>query len=70
MYAKRLRTFRKIGFSLWDGEDTTKQIANAIYDSENYVEIFEQNLVEAEKKMPGIILCVSKVIRLRQNYWR
>ena len=66
MYAKRLRTYRKIGFSLWTGEDTTKQIANAIYDSGNYIEVFEQDLVEAEKKIvissPEIIL--DKIERL------
>ncbi|HEX2926899.1 MAG TPA: restriction endonuclease subunit R, partial [Ruminiclostridium sp.] len=51
MYAKRLRTYRKTGFTLWTGEEATKQIANAIYDSDNYVEVFEQDLVEADKKI-------------------
>ncbi len=51
MYAKRLRTYRKTGFTLWTGEEATKQIANAIYDSGNYVEVFEQDLIEAEKKI-------------------
>ena len=66
MYAKRLRTYRKTGFTLWTGEEATKQIANAIYDSGNYVEVFEQDLVEAEKKIvissPEIIL--DKIERL------
>jgi len=51
MYAKRIRTYRKTGFKPWTGEEATKQIANAIYDAGNYVEIFEQDLVEAEKKI-------------------
>jgi len=66
MYAKRLRTYRKTGFTLWTGEEATKQIANAIYDSDNYVEVFEQDIVEAEKKIvissPEII--IDKIERL------
>lgn len=66
MYAKRLRTYRKTGFTLWTDEEATKQIANAIYDTGNYVEVVEQALVEAEKKIiissPEIIL--DKIERL------
>lgn len=66
MYAKRLRTYKKTGFTLWTGEEATKQTANAIYDSGNYVEVFEQDLVETEKKIvissPEIIL--DKIERL------
>ena len=51
MYGKRLRTYRKTGFSLWTGEIKSKQIVNAIYDSGNYIEKFEQDLVEAEKEI-------------------
>ena len=49
MYAKRLRTYKKIGFSIWTEDKRPKQIINAIYDSGNYTEKFEQDLVEAEK---------------------
>lgn len=49
MYGKRLRTYKKTGFSLWTGEAQAKQITNAIYDSGNYTEKFEQDIVEAEK---------------------
>lgn len=51
MYGKRLRTYRKTGFSIWTGEIQSKQIINAIYDSGNYIEKFEQDLVEAEKEI-------------------
>lgn len=51
MYGKRLRTYRKTGFSLWTGEIKSKQIINAIYDSGNYIEKFEQDLVGAEKEI-------------------
>lgn len=51
MYGKRLRTYKKMGFSIWTEEVTTKQVANAIYDSGNYMEMFERDLVEAEKSI-------------------
>lgn len=49
MYAKRLRTYKKTGFSIWTGDVHSKQIINAIYDSGNYTEKFEQDIVETEK---------------------
>ena len=51
MYGKRLRTYKRTGYSIWIGDEETKQITNAIYDSGNYTEIFEQDLVEAEKSI-------------------
>ena len=49
MYAKRLRTYKKTGFSIWTGELQSKQMINVIFDSGNYTEKFEQDIVEAEK---------------------
>lgn len=49
MYAKRLRTYKKTGFSIWTGKSQPKQEINAIFDSGNYTEKFEQDIVEAEK---------------------
>lgn len=49
MYGKRLKTYKKTGFSIWEGEAQSKQVINAIYDSGNYYEKFEQDIVEAEK---------------------
>ena len=51
MYGKRLKTYKKNGFSIWTGDEQTKQIINAIYDSGNYTEKFEQDIVEAEKSI-------------------
>ena len=51
MYGKRLKTYRKTGFSLWTGEIKSKQIINAIYDSGNYTEKFEQDIIEADKRI-------------------
>lgn len=57
-YAKRLRTYKKLGYSLITNPILEKQIVNAIYDSGNYIDVFEQDLVEAEKRIiissPGI----------------
>ena len=59
MYLKRLRTYKKIGFRILSDAIVQKQEVNAIYDSGNYMGIFEQDLVEAEKEIvissPGII---------------
>ena len=51
MYAKRLRTYKRTGFQLIANGIFPKQTANAIYDSDNYTDVFEQDLVEAEKRI-------------------
>ena len=51
MYIKRLRTYKRIGFTLWTGDFQVKQNINAIYDSGNYSEKFEQDIVEADKSV-------------------
>ena len=51
MYAKRLRTYKKTGFQLITNSVLSKQSVNAIYDSGNYMDVFEQDVVEAEKKI-------------------
>ena len=51
MYSKRLRVYKHLGYSLVSNTILEKQAANAIYDSGNYTDIFEQDLVEAEKRI-------------------
>ena len=51
MYIKRLRTYKRTGFTLWTGDFQVKQNINAIYDSGNYSEKFEQDIVEADKSV-------------------
>ncbi len=51
MYRKRLKTYKRIGFSLLNLEANNKQIINAIFDSSNYIEKFEQDLIEADKEI-------------------
>lgn len=48
MYNKRLRTYKKIGFSIYTDKTREKQLTNAIFDSGNYIEKFEQDIIEAE----------------------
>jgi hypothetical protein len=48
---KRLKTYRKIGFSVRFQESSNKQEVNAIYGSENYSEVFEQDMVEADQEI-------------------
>lgn len=51
MYAKRLRTYKRIGFNLVADTFISKQNANAIYDSGNYMDVFERDLIEARKRI-------------------
>lgn len=47
MYSKRLRTYKRIGFQVVTGLNLQKQSANAIFDSGNYMDVFEQDLIES-----------------------
>lgn len=51
MYKNRLRTYKRIGYEVLNNLVIDKQIVNAIYDSGNYSEIFEQDLIEANKQV-------------------
>jgi len=47
MYAKRLRTYKRIGYSLYAADTPEKQTSNVIFDSDSYRPVFEQDLQEA-----------------------
>ena len=49
MYTKRLRTYHRMGYSLRTADTPEKQTANAIYDSDTYRPVFEQDMREAAK---------------------
>ena len=51
MYTKRLRTYKKMGFEILSGIQTDKQVVNAIYSSDNYIDVFEQDLAEANNSI-------------------
>ena len=51
MYAKRLKAYKQIGYEVCSGLSQEQQTANAIFDSENCREVFEKDLLEAEKEI-------------------
>lgn len=66
MYYKRLRTYKRIGYEILAAPDEEKQTANAIFDSESYLPVYEKDLLQARKSIyiasPG--LNKTKVLRL------
>lgn len=56
MYAKRLRTYKKMGFEILSNIDTNKQAVNAIYSADNYTDVFERDIAEANSGR----LCVEQ----------
>ena len=51
MYAKRLKAYRQIGYEVCCGLKSEKQSANAIYDGDNYMEVYHRDLLEANKNI-------------------
>ena len=47
MYAKRMRAYKRIGYKLFSNEAVEKQSVNAIFDSDSYGSVYEQDLKEA-----------------------
>ncbi|NMA18725.1 MAG: hypothetical protein GX939_08295 [Clostridiaceae bacterium] len=47
MYAKRLKAYKRIGYKLYDENPIEKQSVNAIFDSDSYGPVYEQDLNEA-----------------------
>lgn len=59
MYAKRLRTYKRIGFELITNGILAKQNVNAIYDSGSYTDVFEQDIVESYSRIWEADYCVK-----------
>lgn len=51
MYAKRLKAYKQIGYEVCSGVRGEKQIANAIFDGDNYIETFHRDLLEANRNI-------------------
>lgn len=47
MYAKRLRAYKRIGYKLYSENPAGEQEVNAIYDSDTYSPVYEQDLRKA-----------------------
>ena len=64
MYARRLKAYRQIGYEICGSLDCKKQEANAIFDGENYKEVFMKDLLEAGRN----IVISSDVISAKKVY--
>ena len=64
MYAKRLKAYKQIGYEICSGLHCEKQKANSIFDGEDYREVFEKDLLEAEQR----IIISSSVISSKKIY--
>lgn len=72
MYAKRLRAYKQIGYTVASEEGGKKQRANAIYDFENYKENYEKDLLGAVRSVvissPAISgIKINTLIKLLQE---
>ena len=50
-YKSRLRTYRKLGYSIISNPVDEKQVVNTIYDGKDYMEVFERDLIEANREV-------------------
>lgn len=69
MYSKRLSTYKKIGLTLLDNskEDNTilfEEDINSIYNYDNYIERFEQDIISAKDK---IVIASPNIIEEKIN---
>ncbi len=64
MYAARLKAYKKIGYELCISMDGGKQRANAIYDIDNYAEIYWRDLEEAKS---GVIVSSPRLNNQKVN---
>lgn len=66
MYAKRLKAYKQIGYEVCGGLKHEKRTTNAIFDSDNYQEVYKKDLLEAEKEIviSSPVISGSKVYEL------
>lgn len=51
MYHKRLKAYKQIGYDVFTGTGAQKQTANAIFDIDNYLDVYQKDLLTAEKEI-------------------
>ena len=51
MYHKRLKAYKQIGYDIFSGTGVQKQTANAIFDIDNYADVYRKDLFTAEKEI-------------------
>ncbi|MDE7178689.1 MAG: DEAD/DEAH box helicase family protein [Lachnospiraceae bacterium] len=64
MYHKRLKAYKQIGYDIFSGVGTHKQTAHAIFDIDNYADIYRNDLLAAEKE----IIISSPAISTKKVY--
>lgn len=64
MYHKRLKAYKQIGYDIFSGTGTQKQTVNAIFDIDNYADVYRNDLLTAGKE----IIISSPVISGRKVY--
>ncbi len=64
MYHKRLKAYKQIGYDIFSGTGAQKQNANAIFDIDNYADVYRNDLLTAEKE----IIISSPAISGRKVY--
>ena len=48
MYHKRLKAYKQIGYDIFSGTGTQKQTTNAIFDIDNYADVYRNDLRSEE----------------------
>ncbi len=51
MYHKRLKAYKQIGYDIFSGSGIQKQDTNAIFDVDNYRDVYRKDLLAAEKEI-------------------
>lgn len=51
MYHKRLKAYKQIGYDIFSGSGAHKQTANTIFDIDHYKDIYQNDLLTAEKEI-------------------
>ena len=51
MYYKRLRAYKKIGYEVCSKVTDKQEVANSIFDSQNYFDVFEKDVVSGSKSI-------------------
>ena len=69
MYHKRLKAYKQIGYDIYTGSISSIQETNAIFDCENYVEIYNKDLQNANKEiiLSSPVLSSQKVDNLIES---
>ena len=51
MYAKRLKTYKQIGYNLSTSVENAKQQANSIFEADSYLPVYTRDLQEARREI-------------------